>query len=64
MKPWERKIAPVGFLAAGALNFFVAFAPTFKGQPMKVAFLPIGILCLIMGKVTWRKTREHVQPTQ
>lgn len=49
MKTWERRIVPVGFSVAGALFLFAAFKPVLAHQPLNVAFLVIGIVCLILG---------------
>ena len=62
MKTWERKIAPLGFLLAGVLFLAAAVIPTFRGQPLNAAFLPLGIVFGILGLVTWRKARNPVAP--
>lgn len=62
MKAWERKLAPSGFILAGALFLFVAFKPTLANQPMDAAFFVIGIVFLILGFVTFRKVAHKTGP--
>ncbi len=62
MKTWERKIAPAGFFLAGVLFMVAALAPTFRGQPLNAAFLPIGVVFAVLGVVTWRKVQRAGSP--
>ena len=62
MKTWERKIAPVGFFLAGVLFVVAAVIPTFRGQPLNAAFLPLGIVFAILGLVMWRKAQRPESP--
>lgn len=56
MKPWERKIAPLGFILAGLLFLVAAIIPTIREQPLNAAFLGVGTLFSILGVVAWRKS--------
>jgi hypothetical protein len=58
MKTWERKIAPAGFLLAGALFVVAAVIPTFRGLPLNAAFLPLGLVFAVLGVVLWRKAQR------
>lgn len=62
MKPWERKIAPLGFLLAAVLFMIAAILPTFSDKPMNSAFLPIGIVFGILGAAAWRKSNQPLPP--
>lgn len=62
MKPFERKIAPLGFLLAAVLFLVAAFLPLARAQPPNVAFLPVAILFGILGGVMWRKSSSGPPP--
>ena len=62
MKKWERNIAPVGFFLAGVLFVVAAVIPTFRGQQLNAAFLPLGIVFAIFGLVAWRKAQRAASP--
>lgn len=62
MKPWERKIAPLGFFLAGVLFVVAAILPTLKGRPLNAAFLPIGIVFAILGGIAWSKSKGPEPP--
>jgi hypothetical protein len=62
MKKWERNIAPVGLFLAGVLFVVAAVIPTFRGQQLNAAFLPLGIVFAIVGLVAWRKAQRPVPP--
>ena len=58
MKPWEQKIVPVGLTAAGLVSLFVAVRPAFAGGSLDVVFFLLGVVCIILGVVAWRKSRS------
>lgn len=62
MKTWERMIAPLGLFLAGVLFVVAALMPTFRGEPLNAAFLPLGILFAIVGAVMWRKVQSAGVP--
>lgn len=62
MKPWERKIAPVGFFVAGVMFVIAALVPAFRGESMNVAFLPLGAVFAILGGITWRRAQGPIPP--
>jgi hypothetical protein len=62
MKKWERNIAPLGFFLAGVLFVVAAVIPTFRGQQLNAAFLPLGIVFAILGFVAWRKAQRAGLP--
>lgn len=62
MKPWERRIAPVGFFVAGVVFVIAAIVPVFRGEPMNAAFLPLGVVFAILGGVTWRRAQSTNPP--
>ena len=62
MKTWERRIVPVGLGVAGALFLLAALKPMITRQPLNVAFLVIGIVCLILGLGLLRKRDGDASP--
>lgn len=62
MKPWERKVAPLGFLLAAALFIVAALLPLARQQAVNVAFLAVAILFGIIGGVAWRKSGSGQPP--
>jgi hypothetical protein len=63
MKVWEKKLVPIGFAFAGVLFLFVAVVkPVIKGQPLNVALLGVGVLSLVLGIATWRKSGDGSGP--
>jgi hypothetical protein len=62
MKPWERKIAPLGFVVAGALFVVAAVVPAIKGQPLDATFLALGVVFAILGVALWRKSGDSTAP--
>lgn len=62
MKNWENRIVPVSFVVSGMLFLFAALKPVLKGQPLNAAFFAIGVLGLILGIATWRKSGDRSQP--
>ena len=58
MKKWERNIAPIGFFLAGVLFVVAAVIPTFRGQQLNAAFLPLGIVFAALGFVALRKAQR------
>lgn len=62
MKVWEKKIVPVSFAFSTVLFLFAAVKPVIKGQPLNVAFLGVGVVCLVLAIATWRKSREGAGP--
>ena len=59
MKVWEKKLVPISFAFAGVLFLLVAvLKPVIKGQPINVAFLCVGVLSLVLGIATWRKSGD------
>lgn len=55
MKPWERKIVPVGLAAASLASLVAAFKPTFAGGSLDVTFFLGGLACAVLAVVAWRK---------
>ena len=63
MKVWEKKLVPISFALAGVLFLFAAVVkPVIKGQPLNVAFLCVGVLFLILGVATARKSGAGAGP--
>ena len=56
MKPWERKIAPLGFLLAAVLFVIAALLPLARRQPLNAAFLGVAVLFGVLGGVAWRRS--------
>jgi hypothetical protein len=56
MKPWERKIAPLGFLLAAVLFVGAALLPLVKQQRVNAVFLGVAVLFGLIGGVAWRKS--------
>ncbi len=55
MKAWEQRIVPAGFSAAALLFLVAAFKPAVTGQELNATFLVIGLACLVLGVVLWRR---------
>lgn len=58
MKPWERRIAPLGFALAGVVFLIAGLLGAFRGGHLNVAFLSVGVLCLVFGIGLWRKVSQ------
>lgn len=54
----EKLIAPLGFLLAGVLFLVAAIVPALRGGKMNVAFLPIGVVFLILGFAILNRARR------
>mgnify|MGYP001150822776 CR=1 FL=1 len=63
MKPWERKIAPLGFLFAGVLFVIAAVVPALKGRSFNATFLGVGAVFFVLGVVTLRKSSVPGPPS-
>ena len=63
MKPWERRLAPLGFLFAGFLFVVAAVIPALTGRSLNAAFLGVGVMFFVLGVVTLRKSGEPPPPT-
>jgi hypothetical protein len=57
MKPWERKIVPVGLGVAGLVFLIASFRPALAGGSLDVTFFLIGVVCAVVAVVAWRKTQ-------
>ncbi|MBM5812123.1 MAG: hypothetical protein FJ191_09185 [Gammaproteobacteria bacterium] len=62
MKPWERKVAPLGFLLAAVLFVVAALLPLASRRPVHATFLAVAILFGIIGAVAWRKSGSQPPP--
>lgn len=62
MKPWERKIAPLGFLLAAVLFVVAALLPLVKQQRANATFLGVAIVFGILGGVAWRRSGSGPPP--
>jgi hypothetical protein len=56
MKPWERKIAPLGFLLAAVLFVIAALLPVARGRPLNAAFFGVAVIFGVLGGVAWRRS--------
>jgi hypothetical protein len=54
----EKLIAPIGFMLAGVLFLVAAAAPALRGGKMNVAFLPLGIVFLVLGFAALNRARR------
>jgi hypothetical protein len=54
----EKLIAPIGFMLAGVLFLFAAAGPALRGGKMNVAFLPLGIVFLVLGFAALNRARR------
>jgi hypothetical protein len=52
----ERMIAPLGFGLAAVFFFIAAIKPAFQGGSLNAAFLAVGVIFLVLGIGTWRRT--------
>lgn len=56
MKAWERNLVLIGLLIAGLLFLVGAVKPAFTGLPLNVTFLVVGVACLLIGILAWRRS--------
>lgn len=63
MKVWEHRLVTGGLALAGVLFLVGAVRPTIiDGQPLNVAFLLVGVVCLVLGVVGWWRGGNHTVP--
>ncbi len=62
MRPWERRIAPLGFLLAAFLFVVAAFLPLTRRQPLNAAFLGVAVMVGVLGGVAWQKSGSGPPP--
>ena len=56
MKPWEQKIVPAGLALAGVVFLVAAVRPAFLDGSLDVTFLLVGIVCVVLSAVAWRRS--------
>lgn len=62
MKNWERKLVLGGLGVAGFVFLIAAIRPVLTGLPLNVTFLLVGLACLVIGVIAWRKPDASAGP--